>query len=106
MLLVRDWVELQRQFNDRPTHPVLRPHPSRPTRSLPAAALTSTAATAAPSSAATALDVQCMLQAGGLSDICNAAGMEVAVVADLVMGRTPVLTTETVSALTPDRLRG
>ncbi|AXI47827.1 glycerol-3-phosphate dehydrogenase [Sulfitobacter sp. SK012] len=27
-------------------------------------------------------------------------------VADLVMGRTPVLTTETVSALTPDRLRG
>jgi hypothetical protein len=54
-----------------------------PATALPAAALTSTAA---PSSAATALDVQCMLQAGGLSDICNAAGMEVAVVADLVMG--------------------
>ena len=69
--------------------------PTSATTPIPATALTSTAAltsaaartsAAAPSSTAAVLDVQCLLRAGGLPDICSAAGMEVAVVADLVMG--------------------
>ena len=60
-----------------------RSAPTSATTPIPAAALTSAAA---PSSAAAALDVQCMLPPGGLPDICSAAGIEVAVAADLVMG--------------------